>query len=253
MDAIKKILDVCSVIFGFFLLCYIVGLVLEIYERIRNKTKDKLHINPFGVIRYLTRGNDAVFALAVIVLVAGAVNEIARPVLKRNEIGAFYEPGNYSQSYEAYIYPYDDSYDAIFCIVDLRKSTEAYSRPHRGSERIDVETNYTIAAIKFPYGRTVYTDDNYDPNSSKNEVSLEWGYYRIQLLKPANEESYDRLSNLTTSLSGGFCASRNSDLVHRVDCRHARMISEDSKIFFGSAREAQMFCFEPCDTCEPFS
>jgi hypothetical protein len=241
MDAIKKILDVCSVILGFFLICYIGGLVLEIYERIRNKTKEKLHINPFGVIRYITGSNDAVFALAVAVLIAGAANEIARPVLKKNEIGAFYEPGNYSQSYEAYIYPYDGSYDATFCIVDFYRYTgEGLS-------------DYHISAVNFPYGRTVYTDKIYNPKSSKNEIDLNMDCYRIQLTGPATAESYVKLSEAVVSSSGGFCASRNSDLVHRVDCRHVRRISEDSKIFFGSAREAQMFCFEPCDTCEPFS
>lgn len=243
MDSLKTILDVCSGLLGLFLFCYIGGNVMWLYEKIRRKTPQPPPINPFSALRALVGKNDVVYMLAGLVLVAGFVNEIARINFTSNEIGAFYERKNYSESYEALIYPHDELSENIPCIVDLDKNSD------------EGRSTYTIYAVNFPFGKTSYVDRVYDPNSQEHYIGL--GFFsipcRIELVDIADENSRQQLKNCNIANYGQYCADKSSTLFHRTDCWRVTSIDTKSLVYFHSPREADVIGFMGCKDCEPLS
>lgn len=251
MDFLKKILNLSSILFGLFLLLYLGGMVYWLYEKIRYKATNPAPVNPFGLLRYFSRNSDLGYAVLILVMATGLTNEIASRVFASNEIGAFYERSNYDESYEAYIYPDENSDASILCIVDLYKGTDADVYPYRDSQRIRYNTRYTIYAVNLPYGKVNYVDELYDPKDSAHYIGLgEWSRdCRIELIGIATESSYQRLENFVITNYGPYCASQNSDIFHDADCRHVTSITDKNLVYFHSPEEAEVCGYTRCSVC----
>ena len=55
----------------------------------------------------------------------------------------------------------------------------------------------------------------------------------------------------TQATEGKYVGSKNSKKYHYPDCRYAKKISQENKIWFKSIKEAQEAGYEPCKVCKP--
>lgn len=172
--------------------------------------------------------------VVIVLLAIGIANSLLSIFLEKREIGAFYEPDEYSVEYEATV-------SADSCTVPCIATVSKY------------DGVYHICDIRLPYGREQYMDDiKYDARANYAHVNmgydLQWEC-ALSLSCPATSISYSRLSSYSQSSNSGFCASIDSDVYHLRDCRYVQRIARDNLIYFDSDLEAEILGFEICSVC----
>jgi len=233
----RTILNLCSGLSGIVAICCI-GEVLDFFfDKYIRKKSHRLSFS-FGLEDYHTAR--VIIALATII---GLVNAAASYVFATNQIGAFYERAEYTEFYEAELTIEEDSLP-VFCIAEVSHTTNAWE--DRGYSR------YTVFNLLLPYGRTQFTDCEYDPDSKRNSINLgEYGVScELRLNKVADSQSYKRLENEILSANGEVVASINGDSYHFEECSHAKNIKRKNLIRFNSAIEAQALGFRVCQDCD---
>lgn len=225
VKSLRKVLDILSYIAVLLIVCYVGSFLWSAAKRIFKKEPMKMEeYHPRTLFESKT--SIVIFFLCAI----GVVNLIAGSVYKSNVIGAFYERSDYNETYEATLY-IDGR--PIFCLAEM--------------SRYDGE--YHIREVHLPYGRSQYTDEEYDPDEAPEGISINDVDCRIKLLYPADTSSYTRLANTFTSNYGDFCAGASSDVYHFRNCYAAQNIAKENLIFFLNEKEAETFGFSMCGLC----
>lgn len=243
IDLLRNVLFFCQVLFLGFILIVLGVWIHAVYERLRYKKAI-----PFDELLHPIRGlssSNGGRLVAIVVLSLGCLNLILGIIYGNSQIGSFFERDDYSERYEATLY-IDEK--PIFCLVDMYKSTDIEDVGQNRSRRV---TTYWLGTLYLPYGRTELIDEEYDPDSSHNDVSIgtdsEW--FDIILEKPADESSQKKLDAVVVASYGDCCASRQSDVYHANSCPIAQNIKPSNLIFFSSTREAEAFGYSPCEHC----
>ena len=191
---------------------------------------DKVDWSQFG----LPMKSRPLKTVLTILFIIGVVNAVLSLFFTKYEIGAFYEPDEYSADYEATV-------SVNSCTVPCVATIQRYSG------------RYYISNIQLPYGQEQVVDDaDYDVQS--NYARVEMGYdlqweCSLSLSRPATSESYSRLANYSRPSGSKFCASINSDMYHSKDCYYVQNIARDNLIYFDSNLEAEILGFEACSVC----
>lgn len=168
--------------------------------------------------------------LLVLVVIIGIANLTAQRIFQSNEIGAFYERSSYDETYEA-ILTIDKN--PVFCLAEISHSDD----------------EYIIWEVHLPYGKSCYTECEYDPSESIEQIDINDYYCFIELIRPATEQSYAMLENTFISNYGEVCASKVSDTFHYLECPAAKRINPSNLVYFQDEREARIFGFSPCGQC----
>lgn len=230
LSILKWLLNICSLLFCLYAIFSIFSVIVAVFKSIMQR-----NITPLKelVPRDWPR-KEASLLFWGLVLLAGAVNFVLSYACASTEIGAFYEKGTYEESYEAYL-RIDET--LVFCIVDIEK----------------YEGTYHIWSVHLPYGRTIYPDEEYNPESTNTYF---WGNWKrehdctLELQSIATDASYEYLKNVVPLSRGECCASRESDIYHFVGCQYVKEIKPKNLIYFESVAMADIFDFELCDVCD---
>lgn len=226
--ALRRLLDICSSAFILFVLYYAFyffkDLFLHIFKKHDFSIKD--YVLPLPKAK-----SEQVIA---IILIVGLINTICLFTCSSTRIGAFYEEEEYAETYEATLYI---NKKPIFCLVDMYREDGAYF----------------IEEIRLPYGHSeLLYEEEYKPKEEQNEIPLgnSSRSFKIILLNPATETSYDRLKHTIVSNYGMFCGSKNSDAYHIKNCRYVKSIKEKNLVYFETKQEADILGYLPCSVCQ---
>ena len=243
---IKFFLNACSGILG----VYIFSLAFVVLKEIWKFSKSKIKKTPPSKnarklkLRDLLPSSQIARFIFVFVLLIGGVNQIAITWFSSTEIGAFYEKSEYTENFEAMIYPSEHPEEAFFCIAKVFKT--------RTRTEEDIYDYYQIEKLFLPLDRTSkYIDEAYNPTDDKNMINLGKEGIRcvIKLGKVADEFSYAKLENELFSNDGNVCASKKSNIYHYSDCRQVANIQKENLIYFRNTYEPQILGFEMCSEC----
>ena len=225
---LRTVLSRWSALCVFFAVVLAAGILYSLYRSV--SCGDKVDWSQFG----LPMKSRPLKAVLTILFIIGVVNAVLSLFFTKYEIGAFYEPDEYSADYEAAV-------SVNSCTVPCVATIQRYSG------------RYYISNIQLPYGREQVVDDaDYDVQS--NYACVEMGYdlqweCSLSLSRPATSESYSRLANYSRPSGIKFCASINSDMYHSKDCYYVQNIARDNLIYFDSNLEAEILGFEACSVC----
>lgn len=86
-----------------------------------------------------------------------------------------------------------------------------------------------------------------DSSSIKNEPSTAQNSANSSGAKET-EDSSSKETNLQNK-TGMFVASKNSTIYHKPDCKYAKQIKEENKVWFKSAEEAEKAGYKPDKNC----
>lgn len=228
LSFLRAVLSRWSALCVFFAAVLIAGILYSLYRSV--SYGDKIDWSQFG----LPMKSRSLKAVLIILFIVGVANAVLSLFFTKYEIGAFYEPDEYSADYEATV-------SVNSCTVPCVATIQRYSG------------RYYISNIQLPYGRKQFVDDaDYDVQS--NYARVELGYdlqweCSLSLSRPAASESYSRLANYSRPSGSKFCASINSDMYHSKDCYYVQNIARDNLIYFDSNLEAEILGFEACSVC----
>ena len=245
MDKLRGVLGLCELVASFFIFVAVWSLLKSGYRRIRYKEPIKReNVFPIPDIRDLDMKGVVIYIAVLIVTVAGIGNMILSRTMASTQIGAFYEKGEYEETYEATIY-LDEK--PIFCLADMRREIDEYD----DGERVRKYVNYWIDYIYLPYGKEGYVDDSeYSPQrGGRVYLPTSWEDVKIVLDRPANKESHKKLEAEVVTAYGPICASRSGDTYHRNECSMAQRIKTENKVFFEDEHEAYILGYEAWQRC----
>ena len=242
MSGLRNLLDYFSCSLILFILFYLIVIASWAVCRWRGTTAEKFPGGPFAAIKQIVGDNNVICTLVVVVLLVGLIHGIAFLFFRSNKIGAFYERDYYRETYEAYVYPNEDSTESIFCLVEILKSTDDNNKPI-----------YSIESIDLPLGRSAYVYEEFDPKDDVNYIEIGWEDYRIEVCGIATDASFRRLQDFVPTNYGPYCASKNSKTFHDRNCRHVEAIAKKNLFYFRSLNEAELLDFQACESCEPYS
>ena len=231
---LKTVIVLCNIITGLSIYTVIKLIVMSFIENHGCLNVPSLkELNPYQGLE--TKKDYVVVTSFLLCIIVSLVNFTLSLGLSSTQIGTFYEKAEYEEDYEATLYIDNKS---VFCIAHLIKNSEP-------------EITHTISKISFPYGKSQYLDERYDPNYENNEVSLsDWDIEcKIILTHPVTQTSWEILQNEVVSNYGEFCGSKESDTFHLLSCPQAKKIKKVNLVYFSSYKEAVVLGYEFCDSC----
>lgn len=238
MDTLRSIMDVFEVIFALILFFYVIFVVDFLYRKILKKgNKVWSELNPISQICGIWKsGHKKICVILSAIIIVGSFGLVADKFFSTTEIGSFFEKSSFEENYEAVFY-IDEK--PIFCIAEIWK------------EHYENGTSYRISYINLPYGKSKDVDEEYYPDIDENIIYLGDNSQRCKIVigHVATERSYEMLENEVITAYGDFCGSKDGNKYHLTSCPSAKRIKDKNMIFFESEIEADIFRYEPCETC----
>lgn len=164
------------------------------------------------------------------------------PVL---QVGAFYEPSNYVQKYEATL-QYENF--SMPCIAHIECTTDIIDEGYENT-RLREYRRYYLYKLEVPGGKTHEIDYIECSWNSKNErfsTKVDLGDFDplyldysvvVDIEHIADTQSKEKLDFYSFE-SGYYVSSKNSNVLHNERCRYVRQIEKQNILRFGSIAEA---------------
>ena len=222
---LRTLLDALTSAAFLIIIVYVIMFLRDVVKRVFQKVPIK-----WGEYHPRTWFETKTGVVLVLVVIGGIANLTAGSIFRSTEIGAFYEKTSYDETYEAILVIEENP---IFCLAEMSRS----------------DGDYTIWEVHLPYGKSCYTDCEYDPGEPTEQIDINDYYCSIELVRPATDQSYTMLENTFISNYGEFCASKSSDVFHFLDCPAAKRINPSNLVYFRDEREARVLGFEVCGVC----
>ena len=245
-------LNACETITAVLFIYAIVSLIVSIVRSVKKTEPFVAGINHMILKHFKTLKILPIIAIIII----GVYNYIHRTFYPVLQIGALYEPPEYTQKYEAELV-YGDS--SMPCIAHIQCTTGYYDEHSSGK-------SYFLYKLEVPGGQNHDIDYeecswNYKSKAfvsraligGRDESGLNFDFHVIiNPEKIADSSSVGKLHAYTFHefSDGYYVASKNSGVLHCERCRYVKQIKYDNIMRFDCEAEAiATGHWRPCDVC----